>query len=48
MTKGNPFFVQLANAAKEEADKHGFQVEILSGDKKAETQAQLPFTRAKR
>ncbi len=39
MTSENPFFVQLANAAKEEAAKHGFQVEIVSGDKKAETQA---------
>jgi ribose transport system substrate-binding protein len=40
MTSENPFFMQLANAAKEEANKHGYQVKIVSGDKKAETQAQ--------
>lgn len=32
MTLGNPFFVELSNAAKEEAEKHGYQVVILSGD----------------
>ena len=32
MTLGNPFFVELSNAAKEEAEKHGYEVVILSGD----------------
>jgi len=39
MTSENPFFVELANAAKAEAEKHGFVVEIVSGDKKVENQA---------
>jgi ribose transport system substrate-binding protein len=32
MTLANPFFVELTNAAKEEAEKHGYEVIILSGD----------------
>lgn len=32
MTLGNPFFVELSNAAKIEAEKHGYEVVILSGD----------------
>jgi len=32
MTLGNPFFVELANEAKAEAEKHGYEVVILSGD----------------
>lgn len=33
MTLSNPFFVELGDAAKEEADKHGFTINaVLSGD----------------
>ena len=32
MTLANPFFVELTDAAKEEAEKHGYEVVILSGD----------------
>lgn len=39
MTSENPFFVELARAAEEEASKHGFTVALVSGDKKAENQA---------
>jgi len=39
MTSENPFFVELAKAAEEEAVKHGFTVALVSGDKKAENQA---------
>lgn len=38
MTLANPFFVELAEAAKAEAEKHGYEVIILSGDD-AEKQA---------
>ena len=38
MTLANPFFVELADAAKAEAEKHGYEVVILSGDD-AEKQA---------
>ena len=38
MTLSNPFFVDLADAAKEEAAKHGYEVVIYSGDD-AEKQA---------
>ena len=37
MDLGNPFFVELTNAAKEEAKKHGYDVIIFDGD--AETQS---------
>ena len=36
MDLGNPFFVELTNAAKEEAEKHGYKAIVLDGD--AETQ----------
>ena len=39
MTSENPFFVELAKAAADEAAKHAFTVELVSGDKKAENQA---------
>ena len=32
MTLANPFFVELADAAKAEAEKHGYNVIVLSGD----------------
>ena len=38
MTLANPFFVELADAAKAEAEKHGYNVVVLSGDD-AEKQA---------
>ena len=40
MTSENPFFVELGEAAAEEAAKHGYTAKIVSGDKKSETQAQ--------
>lgn len=39
MTSENPFFVELAHAAQDEAAKYDFSVELVSGDKKAENQA---------
>ena len=38
MTMSNPFFVELANAAKEEAQKHGYDV-IIYGGEEADKQA---------
>ena len=39
MTTTNPFFDVLAKAAKEEAEKHGYEVIIFSGDKDISKQA---------
>lgn len=39
MTSENPFFVELADAARAEAEKNGYTVKIVSGEKMPETQA---------
>lgn len=39
LTSGNPFFMVIADTMKEEAAKHGYKVEVVSGDRDAKKQA---------